>query len=180
MSARIAEAAALSPSSFRKRYISSYETPSLSSSLTLPIRKRYQEDEGLGSEDEEEASPEGQQQAVLVVDTAVDEPLGLSYEALRCLDTDSASKPFIDFRETEIPQPLPITPSPVPPSDYPYLIVRQAYTPATIDTKFEPKEAPSETKEFEASEPSDTMITSSYSTASSDSTTQLSPDHPLA
>nr|GEZ98316.1 hypothetical protein [Tanacetum cinerariifolium] len=38
-SARIAEAAALSPSSFRKRYISSYETPSLSSSLTLPIRK---------------------------------------------------------------------------------------------------------------------------------------------
>ncbi|GKE31299.1 hypothetical protein Tco_1450621 [Tanacetum coccineum] len=38
MSARIAEAAALSPSSFRKRYISSYETSS--SSLTLPVRKR--------------------------------------------------------------------------------------------------------------------------------------------
>ncbi|GKF46380.1 hypothetical protein Tco_0136182 [Tanacetum coccineum] len=41
MSARIAKETALSPSSFRKSYISSYETPSLSSSLTLPIRKRY-------------------------------------------------------------------------------------------------------------------------------------------
>ncbi|GKF69371.1 hypothetical protein Tco_0202428, partial [Tanacetum coccineum] len=38
MSARIAETAALSPSSFRKRYRSSYETSS-SSSLTLPGRK---------------------------------------------------------------------------------------------------------------------------------------------
>nr|GFB07505.1 hypothetical protein [Tanacetum cinerariifolium] len=41
MSARIAKAAALSLSSFRKRYRSSYETPSPSSSLTLPMRKRY-------------------------------------------------------------------------------------------------------------------------------------------
>ncbi|GKC56765.1 hypothetical protein Tco_1084363, partial [Tanacetum coccineum] len=41
MSARIAEAAALSLSSFRKRYRSSYETPSPSSSPTLPVRKRY-------------------------------------------------------------------------------------------------------------------------------------------
>nr|GEX86331.1 hypothetical protein [Tanacetum cinerariifolium] len=38
MLARIAKVAALSPSSFRKRYISSYETPS---SLTLPVPKRY-------------------------------------------------------------------------------------------------------------------------------------------
>ncbi|GJV71698.1 hypothetical protein Tco_1491693 [Tanacetum coccineum] len=42
MSAKIVEAAALSPSSFRKRYRSSYEMPSPSSSPTLPIRKRYQ------------------------------------------------------------------------------------------------------------------------------------------
>ncbi|GJX35846.1 hypothetical protein Tco_0247403 [Tanacetum coccineum] len=41
MSARIAKAAALSPFSFRKRYRSSYETPSLSSSLTLLVLKRY-------------------------------------------------------------------------------------------------------------------------------------------
>ncbi|GJT85605.1 hypothetical protein Tco_1067322 [Tanacetum coccineum] len=77
------------------------------SSLTLPVRKRYRgtselildtdndeghglgdedhglddesqglEDEGLGLE-EEEAAPEGQQQAVLVVDTAVSEPLDI-------------------------------------------------------------------------------------------------------
>ncbi|GKC10042.1 hypothetical protein Tco_1001652 [Tanacetum coccineum] len=119
MSARIAEAAALSLSSFRKRYRSSYETPSPSSSLTLPVRKRYQgtselskdtegessepdfkregsedessdsdnewesyEDEGPGMKKEEEAGPEGQQ-AVLVVDTAMSEPLGLGYGETR-------------------------------------------------------------------------------------------------
>ncbi|GKF89598.1 hypothetical protein Tco_0263561, partial [Tanacetum coccineum] len=41
MSARIEEAVALSPSSFCKRYRSSYETPSPSSSPTLLVRKRY-------------------------------------------------------------------------------------------------------------------------------------------
>ncbi|GJX96313.1 hypothetical protein Tco_0352111 [Tanacetum coccineum] len=100
-------------------YISSSETPSPSSSLTLPIRKRNQdtselvedtedessdsdtkgedsddegpgsEDEGPGSEDEgpgsdkEEAAPEGEQQAVPVMDTTADKPLGLGYEVLR-------------------------------------------------------------------------------------------------
>ncbi|GJT03676.1 hypothetical protein Tco_0838138 [Tanacetum coccineum] len=79
--ARIVEAAALSPSSFHKMYRSSYETSS-SSSPTLPVRKRYREDEGPGME-EEEATPEGQQQAVSVVDTTVSEPLGLGYGAAR-------------------------------------------------------------------------------------------------
>ncbi|GJY17722.1 hypothetical protein Tco_0389213, partial [Tanacetum coccineum] len=104
MSARIAEAGSLSTSSFRKRYISSYEIPSPSSSSTLLVRKRYRErdsqgldeegqglddegqgleDEGPGIEEEEEAAPEGQQQALLVVDTAVSEPLGLGYWAAR-------------------------------------------------------------------------------------------------
>ncbi|GJY63000.1 hypothetical protein Tco_0464460 [Tanacetum coccineum] len=41
MSARIAEAADLSLSSFHKRYRSSYEIPSPSSSPTLLVRKRY-------------------------------------------------------------------------------------------------------------------------------------------
>ncbi|GJU53313.1 hypothetical protein Tco_1227027 [Tanacetum coccineum] len=91
ISARVTEVMALSPSSFRKRYRSSYETSSSSasptSSLTLPIQKRYRgtfepildtktegdeseaegigskseesEDEGPGSEGEE-ATPEGQ------------------------------------------------------------------------------------------------------------------------
>nr|GEX21710.1 hypothetical protein [Tanacetum cinerariifolium] len=73
LSARVTKAMTLSPLSFYKRYRSSYETPSPSSSLTLPVWKRG----------EEQATPEGQQQAVLVVDTAADEPLGLSYGALR-------------------------------------------------------------------------------------------------
>ncbi|GKB84142.1 hypothetical protein Tco_0956414 [Tanacetum coccineum] len=103
--ARVTEAMTQSPLSFCKRYESSYETPSPLSSPTLPIRKRYRgtsklvedtEDEssdsdtkGEGSEDEgpgleeEEATPEGQQKAVLVVNTAADEPLGLGYGSLR-------------------------------------------------------------------------------------------------
>ncbi|GKC98971.1 hypothetical protein Tco_1169246 [Tanacetum coccineum] len=61
------------------------------------------------------------------------------------------------------------------------------------DTESEPEEAPLEIEdsqplvhraplideEFEAYEPSDTRITTSYSSASVDSTTPLSPDHPL-
>ncbi|GJR79014.1 retrovirus-related pol polyprotein from transposon TNT 1-94 [Tanacetum coccineum] len=108
----VAEAMALSNSAFRKRYRSSYETPSPLSSPTLPVRKRYRgtselildtnsegdelgdkdhglddeshslEDKGLGLE-EEEAVPKGQQQAVPVVGIAASEPLGLGYEALR-------------------------------------------------------------------------------------------------
>ncbi|GKF54037.1 hypothetical protein Tco_0160947, partial [Tanacetum coccineum] len=64
MLARIAEAAALSPSSFCKRYRSFYETSS-SSYPTLPVRKRYKgtselildtdsEGDELGEEDTEE------------------------------------------------------------------------------------------------------------------------------
>ncbi|GJZ72839.1 hypothetical protein Tco_0636985 [Tanacetum coccineum] len=56
--------------------------------------------------------------------------------------TDFESEPFEDFRETEIPQPLPIASSPVPPSDDPYLIVGQAHTPAAVDIESEPEEAP--------------------------------------
>ncbi|GJW70588.1 hypothetical protein Tco_0127505 [Tanacetum coccineum] len=119
MLARIAEAAALSPPSFRKRYRSSYETSS-SSSPTLLVRKRYRdtdderesqglddEGHGLGDEDHglydksqglederhslerEEAAPEGQQQAVTVVSTSVNEPLGLGYGAARRSALDS-------------------------------------------------------------------------------------------
>ncbi|GKE29227.1 hypothetical protein Tco_1444611, partial [Tanacetum coccineum] len=88
ISARVTEAMALSPSSFHKRYISSYETPSSSaspaSSLTLPIRKSEEsEEKGPGSESEEAAFEEQQQQSVLVKYTAADEPLGLGYGAAR-------------------------------------------------------------------------------------------------
>ncbi|GKA20524.1 hypothetical protein Tco_0700513 [Tanacetum coccineum] len=85
MPARIAEAAALSP--FRKRYRSSYETQSPSSSPTLHVRKRYRgtselildtdneegqglddegqglDDEGQGSEDEGPSMEEAEEAA---------------------------------------------------------------------------------------------------------------------
>ncbi|GJU47513.1 hypothetical protein Tco_1204779 [Tanacetum coccineum] len=113
-------------------------------------------------------------------------PIPLSddhYMAVRqshLVDTDTESGPLKDLKETKIPHPLPSAPSLVPPLDNLYLIVRQTHTPATIDTKSEPKEAPLETEEFEAFVPSDTRITSPYSTSPLDSTTPLSPDHPLA
>nr|GEY53911.1 hypothetical protein [Tanacetum cinerariifolium] len=106
--ARVTKAMALSDSTFRKRYRSFYETPLPSPSLTLPVRKRYRgiselildtdsEGDKLGNEEdessdvdderererEEEVIPEGQQQVVLVVETAVTKPLGLDYGALR-------------------------------------------------------------------------------------------------
>ncbi|GJZ44605.1 retrotransposon ORF1 [Tanacetum coccineum] len=111
LSARVIEAMTLSDSAFRKRYRSSYETPSPSPSPTLLARKRYRgtselildtktednvsgaegagswgeesEDESSDPWDDEEVVPEGQQQAVPVMDTAADEPLGLGYGALR-------------------------------------------------------------------------------------------------
>ncbi|GJZ09073.1 hypothetical protein Tco_0543356 [Tanacetum coccineum] len=128
-SARVTEAMDLSDSAFRKRYRSSYESPSSSSSPALPVQKRYrgtselildtdnegdelgdedikkdEEDEsldaddegersddeghkgeglGLEEEEEDEDAPEGQQQAVLVMDTVASEPLCLGYEAAR-------------------------------------------------------------------------------------------------
>ncbi|GKB22444.1 hypothetical protein Tco_0861845 [Tanacetum coccineum] len=61
-----------------------------------------------------------------------------------------------------------VVPSPVPSLDDLYLTVGQALTPATVDIE-----------EFEASELSDTRITLSHSSASSDFTAPLSPDRPL-
>nr|GFA32995.1 hypothetical protein [Tanacetum cinerariifolium] len=95
--------------------------------------------------------------------------------------------------ETNIPQPLLVVPPPVSSSDDFHLIVGQAHTPVTVDTEFKPEEAPSEIEEFqplvsrapltdeefEHSKPSDTRITSSRSSTSSDSVAPLSPDHPL-
>ncbi|GKB17456.1 hypothetical protein Tco_0851379 [Tanacetum coccineum] len=87
MSARIAEATALPPSSFCKRDTKTKDGSSDSDAEKeghgLNEEGHSLEDEGLGSEKEEEAAPEDQQQAVLVVDTTAIEPLGLGYEALR-------------------------------------------------------------------------------------------------
>ncbi|GKA04719.1 hypothetical protein Tco_0683839 [Tanacetum coccineum] len=109
------------------------------------------------------------------------------------VDKENESEPLEDLIETEIPQPLLVVPSPVPSIDELHSIVGHAHTPATVDTKSEPEEAPSvieeflplvsraplTNEEFKASEPSDTRIISSHSTTSSDSTTPLSPDPPL-
>ncbi|GJS79783.1 hypothetical protein Tco_0729664 [Tanacetum coccineum] len=85
-----------------------------------------------------------------------DDPYMAVRRAYLATITDLESEPFNDFRETEIPHPLLIAPLLVPPSDDPCLIVGQNHTPVTIYTKSEPEEAPSETKEIKASEPSDT------------------------
>ncbi|GKA41870.1 hypothetical protein Tco_0734530 [Tanacetum coccineum] len=103
MSSRIAEAAALSPSSFRGELgeenteedeedeSSDADDERESQGLDdeghgLGDESQGLEDEGLSleeAEEEEEVAPEGQQQVVLVVDTATGEPLGLGYRAAR-------------------------------------------------------------------------------------------------
>ncbi|GKF79528.1 hypothetical protein Tco_0235096, partial [Tanacetum coccineum] len=113
-SAKLTKAMTLSPSSFHKRYRSSYETPSSSSlsspasSLTLPARKRYQgtsefiadtntkseESEGESTDlENEEAAFEDQQQAIPVEDIAEDEPLGLGYMTVRHRALERARDP---------------------------------------------------------------------------------------
>ncbi|GJV10242.1 hypothetical protein Tco_1351783 [Tanacetum coccineum] len=131
-SARVTEAMALSDSAFRKRYRSSYETPSPSPTLlgedidedegdeSLDVdndedrgldddgrglddddRRLDDDDRGLDDEDRglddegrevesdglgiegEEATPDGQQWAAPVMETATSEPLRLGYGALR-------------------------------------------------------------------------------------------------
>nr|GEU96941.1 hypothetical protein [Tanacetum cinerariifolium] len=119
LSASIAEVAAMSDSTFRKRFRSSYESLPSSSLPDLSLRKCYQgtsklvEDDEEEEEDEEEDDKEEDEDIEessdsdsesedakyegptaededpaagdegLVVETAVDEPLGLGYEVLR-------------------------------------------------------------------------------------------------
>nr|GEU59631.1 hypothetical protein [Tanacetum cinerariifolium] len=80
MSARIAKAAALSLSSFYKRYISSYETPSPSLSLTLIVRKRYRGTYELIKDTEGESSKPDSKR-----DGSEDESLDSDYERERVM-----------------------------------------------------------------------------------------------
>nr|GEY65469.1 hypothetical protein [Tanacetum cinerariifolium] len=104
ISARVTEVMALSPSSFRKRYIYYYETPSLlaspASSPTLPIWKRYQgiskpilvtetegnesEAEGIRSEskesEEEGPGSEGEEVTRRRVQELVEDPMPSTFE----------------------------------------------------------------------------------------------------
>ncbi|GKB27996.1 hypothetical protein Tco_0867397 [Tanacetum coccineum] len=82
---------------------------------------------------------------------------------------------------------------PVPLPDDPYVAIRQAHV-ISADTESEPEEAPSETEElqllgsrvplvseeFEAFEPLGARTVSPHPSASPDSTTPVSPDHPLS
>ncbi|GJZ54218.1 hypothetical protein Tco_0609103 [Tanacetum coccineum] len=260
----LTEAMALSPSSFRKRYRSSYDTPSSSASPspspTLPIRKRYR------GTSEPILDTETAAQGVTPVEvTTADRPLGLGYGAARrraleiaeeitpstfeirhssrsapdqqvadetpipriparttwidpemehvmstsahidsetisqtdrarssrvpiplhddpymtvrhaylATTTGSESEPVEDFRETKIPQLLPIASSPVPPSDDTYLIVGNAHTPTAIDTESEPKEAPSETEELQPLVTRTSPLSSDHTPTSSDPTPVL-------
>ncbi|GKE69790.1 hypothetical protein Tco_1527862, partial [Tanacetum coccineum] len=103
LSTSIAEVEAMSDSAFHKRFRSSYESSPSSSLPDLPLRKRYQEDEGPTTKDEDltagdkglaagddgpgirdeslslgwdEAVPEGQQRVALVVETTVGQSSG--------------------------------------------------------------------------------------------------------
>ncbi|GJY73863.1 hypothetical protein Tco_0478294 [Tanacetum coccineum] len=161
-------AMALSDSAFRKRYRSSYETPS--PSPTLPTWKRYRgtykpildtdsegdelgdedtdedgedesldvdddedhslDDEGCGlegerlsSEKEEEAVPEGQQQAVPAANTAMGEPLRLGYGALRHHRVSAFRQPtlttWVDPEDGRVYTDIPVYVPPVSPVQTP-------------------------------------------------------------
>nr|GEV25112.1 hypothetical protein [Tanacetum cinerariifolium] len=126
LSASIAEVAAMSDSTFCKRFRSSYDS---SPSPTFLVRKMYREDEGPTAEDEDpaagggglaardegfdmgvaspslggdEAVPEGQQWAAPVMETVLGEPLGLGYGALRHRE--------IALRESRMPNVFEIDP----------------------------------------------------------------------
>ncbi|GKB47339.1 hypothetical protein Tco_0898092 [Tanacetum coccineum] len=74
------------------------------------------EDEGPGMEEEEEATPEGQQQAVLVVDTAMSEPLVLKYGETKCYALESTKEiaPYTYRpRQALVSPSSPVVPSPI-------------------------------------------------------------------
>ncbi|GJZ98602.1 hypothetical protein Tco_0671055 [Tanacetum coccineum] len=165
MLARIAKGPALSPSSFRKKYRSSYETPSPSS--TLPVPKRYKgtselildtkiedesldsdaereglEDEGHGLEDEGHGL-EDKGHGLEYEGPAADKPLRLAYEALICcgLAIGEGSVPST-FETPASPEwssgLLPVSPSsPVVPSPIASLVTTQRYRLRSLEREQE-------------------------------------------
>nr|GEZ06935.1 hypothetical protein [Tanacetum cinerariifolium] len=98
MSARIAGAGALTPFSFWDEVRDEDTKEDESSDADDETKSWGLDDEGQGLEDEgpnmeeEEAGSEGHQQVVLIVDKAASEPLGLGYEAARCLALESTKE----------------------------------------------------------------------------------------
>nr|GEV90494.1 RNA-directed DNA polymerase, eukaryota [Tanacetum cinerariifolium] len=91
-SASIVEVATMTDLAFHKRFRSSYDSSSLPTLLDDGLAAR---DGGLGMRVEslglrgDETIHEGQQRATSVMETAVDEPLGLGYRVLRCWEIAS-------------------------------------------------------------------------------------------
>ncbi|GKC38996.1 hypothetical protein Tco_1051380 [Tanacetum coccineum] len=97
-----------------------------------------------------------------------DDPYMAVRKASLATITDFESEPFEDFRETEIPQQLPITSSPFEPKEAPSETEELQPLPArtTLPSSDHTPTSPDPTpvlpltdEEFEASEPSDTRIT---------------------
>nr|GFC31632.1 hypothetical protein [Tanacetum cinerariifolium] len=142
----IAEVAPMFDLAFRKRFRSSYDS---SSSLTFPVRKRYREDEGPAAEDEnpagdegftardkgpsmgveslglgrDEAVPEGQQRAALVVETAISQNSGFVPEPKRPERVSASRQPtfttWTDLKDGMVYIDVLAYPQPAPPVQTP-------------------------------------------------------------
>ncbi|GKC55739.1 hypothetical protein Tco_1083337 [Tanacetum coccineum] len=121
-SARIAEAATLSLSSFDDE------------SQGLDDEGQGLEDEGPNMEEEDEAALEGQQQTVLVVDIAASEPLGLGYGAARRHALESTEE--ISPSTHKVGRALVSPSSPIVPSPIASLVATPAATISVDEDQF--------------------------------------------
>ncbi|GJZ58503.1 hypothetical protein Tco_0613997 [Tanacetum coccineum] len=154
LSASIAEVAAMSDLTFRKRFRSYYESSPSSSPPDLPSQKRYREDEdpavgdeGLAAGDEspgirveslslgvDEAVSEGQQRASPVVKTAMGQSSGSVLESERPDRVSALRQPtlttWIDL--DDVPS---IVPSPISLPMIPLAVPSPVASPVTAETK---------------------------------------------
>nr|GEZ21074.1 hypothetical protein [Tanacetum cinerariifolium] len=186
MSARIAEAASLSLSFFRKRYRSSYKTSSSSSTLTdesldaddereresqgldddghglcdedhgLDEESHGLEDEALGLE-EEEAVLEGHQLAVLVVEIGASGPLGLGYRALRHHDLAVGEDQTLPSPEWSLGSLLVSPSSPIVPSPIASLVATSIAMISVDEDQFI-KLVDTDTKSYQEEAPSELQL----------------------
>nr|GEX57002.1 hypothetical protein [Tanacetum cinerariifolium] len=138
---------------------------------------------------EEEDVPEGQQRAVFVVETTVSEPLGLGYSPLRrrelALEEDHVYM-FVDLESSTQADRAQSSRVLVPLPKDPFEAIRHDYLVGT-DTESEPFEDEARTPESPHIvapptchvEESESSGMAGVRSTSSDSTTPLSPDHPL-
>ncbi|GKA80759.1 hypothetical protein Tco_0787451 [Tanacetum coccineum] len=160
LSASMAEVEAMSESAFRKKFRSSYESLPSVSPPDLPSRKHYRGTSELVEDSEEDDDEEdeeieesmdydngrgprrggggctwGQQQAALVVRTAVSAPLGLGYGALRrrelALEEDQLHRVTTVIPICPSPS---VVPSPISSPMISLIVPSPIATPATAET----------------------------------------------